>query len=229
MYKTIGFLICVFALLSCSKISETEKQETEFFETELVETSPELKTIAKIPAEPITVQPYDAFLNSVVTSEKSAANLFKYLDQDMPAFWDATTWDFYGMSRVPGEGEIACGYFVTTLLRDLGFDIDRVRLAQEPSGVMIEELTVNIHKSNSLQNTLDVIKNGPNNAIYIIGLDFHTGFISHSDTGTFFIHSNYIDRTGVVREDAATSEALSHSNFFMIDNLTANPKFLAIW
>ncbi len=180
-------------------------------------------------AETLPVRSYTDFLETVQTSPKTSSALFGYLDKDMPEFWDETTWDFYGMSRIPGEGEIACGYFVTTLLKDLGFQIDRIRLAQEPSGVMIEEFTVNIKKSNSLHQTLEAIRHGPDNAIYIIGLDFHTGFISHSAEGTFFIHSDYNGRRGVVREYAASSLALSQSGFFMIGNLTDSQAFLARW
>jgi len=172
---------------------------------------------------------YAMFLEAVAAKPKTSDVLFTYLDKDMVNYWDETTWDFNGTSRTPGEGEIACGYFVTTLLKDLGFKIDRIRLAQEPSGVMIEELTVDIKKSNSLHQTLEGIRKGPKNAIYIIGLDFHTGFISHSDAGTFFIHSDYNERRGVVREHAASSLALSQSGFFMIGNLTDSEAFLERW
>src|SRR5687768_9423034 len=33
-------------------------------------------------------------------------------------FWEGTDWDFNGTTEVPGKGSIACGYFVTTILRD---------------------------------------------------------------------------------------------------------------
>ena len=34
--------------------------------------------------------------------------------------WKKTAWDFNGTATKPGDGPIACGYFVTTLLRDIG-------------------------------------------------------------------------------------------------------------
>ncbi len=67
--------------------------------------------------EPVLVPSYEEFIERVHSSPKTSAALFTYLDKDMPAYWDDTTWDFYGMSRIPGEGEIACGYFVTTCSR----------------------------------------------------------------------------------------------------------------
>jgi len=194
-------------------------------------TAQQVQTVPEVIPEPTPrpVVSYEAFLKSVKTSEKSVAKLFTYLDSDMPEYWDDTTWDFNGVSRTPGEGDIACGYFVTTLLKDLGIKLDRIRLAQAPSATMIKELTVDIKTRSSVSKMLDEINAGPKNAIYIVGLDFHTGFISHSDEGTFFIHSSYINREGVVREPAASSEALHHSGFFMFGNLTASKSVINSW
>ena len=55
--------------------------------------------------------------------------------------WYGTEWDFNGVSQKPGEGQIACGYFVTTTLRDVGFNLQRVKLAQQPSQRIIETLS----------------------------------------------------------------------------------------
>ncbi|MCL2715253.1 MAG: hypothetical protein FWD68_11870 [Alphaproteobacteria bacterium] len=35
--------------------------------------------------------------------------------------WYGTPWNFNGTTRVPGQGTIACGYFVTGILSDAGF------------------------------------------------------------------------------------------------------------
>jgi len=204
---------------------KTSSQEAEIATAE--QNSGQIAETMAAPSEPVLS--YEDFLLSVWSSEKSKSALFTYLDKDMPDYWDETGWDFYGMSRTPGKGEIACGYFVTTLLKDLGFEIDRIRLAKEPSGVMIKELTTEIKISNSLDTVLEHVNQGPPDAIYIIGLSFHTGFISHSEEGTFFIHSNYINRHGVMREPAATSAALFESDYFMIGNLTANTKLIEDW
>lgn len=226
MFKSLKlgtFAICLL-ISACSDAQNTETK-TQDPPARLQATIPE-----SVPAVEAVQPPpsYDEFLKHAV-NDRNAASLFQYLDKDMPAYWDETEWDFHGVSRVAGKGEIACGYFVTTLLLDLGFEIDRIRLAQERSGVMIEELTKDIYISNSLEDTLAHVEGGPDEAIYIIGLDFHTGFISHSAEGTFFIHSNYIDRAGVMREYAATSVALGQSGYFMIGNLTANKDLIRNW
>lgn len=161
--------------------------------------------------------------------EARASALHGLIHNDMVNYWDTTTWDFNGVSRTAGEGEIACGYFVTTILQDLGFEIDRIRLSQAASSVMIKELTTNIKVMHSVGDVLSYIKTQPSPAIYIVGLDFHTGFISSNADGIFFIHSNYINREGVVKEPAATSTALAQSNYFMLGNLTENETLLAEW
>ena len=45
-------------------------------------------------------------------------------------YWYGTKWDFNGTSRIPGQGSIAYGYFVTTILEDAGINLSRNRLAQ---------------------------------------------------------------------------------------------------
>jgi ABC-type uncharacterized transport system auxiliary subunit len=63
-------------------------------------------------------------------------------------YWFGTTWDFNGTSQQPGEGAIACGYFVTTLLRDMDYSLNRVKLAQCASGKIISSLVSKNHHKN---------------------------------------------------------------------------------
>src|SRR6185503_21378543 len=55
--------------------------------------------------------------------------------------WYGTGWDFNGTTEVPRQGKIACGYFVSTVLRDAGWRVQRVRLAQQASENIILSLT----------------------------------------------------------------------------------------
>ena len=54
--------------------------------------------------------------------------------------WIGTKWDFNGVSEEQKKFTIACGYFVTTVLRDAGFQIARSKLAQCASEQMIRSL-----------------------------------------------------------------------------------------
>ena len=65
--------------------------------------------------------------------EIARKKLLEVLQTDIFPAWYGTTWDFNGISQTPGEGKIACGYFVSTCLRDAGFNVPRIRMAQQPS------------------------------------------------------------------------------------------------
>lgn len=155
--------------------------------------------------------------------------LFEQLDKEMYYYWKDTKWDFNGVTQIPKDGSIACGYFVTTVLRDFGFNIQRVRLAQAASSIMINELCTNIKKFSSIDKLQDYLKTQPDKLVYIIGLDFHTGFILKDKSGIYFFHSSYVERKGVVKEKISESKALSDSKTFMIGSITDNKNLLKKW
>lgn len=70
---------------------------------------------------------------------------------------------------------------------------------------------------------------GVGKAVYIIGLDFHTGIIVTDETGNWFIHSNYIKRQGVVKEAVLTSAALRTSRTRWIVSLTSSKAAMNNW
>jgi hypothetical protein len=155
--------------------------------------------------------------------------LFKLIDEDIYNYWAGTPWDFYGTTRQPKSGTIACGFFVTNTLTDLGFKIDRMGLANAPSSDMIKKLCVGIHSFYSLNRLNSYLAEQPNNSVFIIGLDFHTGYIIKTAAGCYFFHSNYIKKQGVIKEKIDVSQALSTNKFFMIGSLTANEDLLRKW
>jgi hypothetical protein len=155
--------------------------------------------------------------------------LFKLIDEDIYNYWVGTPWDFYGTTQQPKTGSIACGYFVTNTLTDLGFKIDRVGLAEVRSGDMIKKLCVGIESFHSINKLNGYLAKQPINSIFIIGLDFHTGYIIKTATNCYFFHFNYIRKQGVVKEKIDESQALSANKFFMIGSLTANKDLLRKW
>jgi len=134
-------------------------------------------------------------------------------------FWENTLWGFYGTTEKPRCGEIACGYFVTTLLRDAGFQIPRVRWAEVASETFIREFCNNTVFHQIGKETVDVMgwirKQKPQ--YFLVGLDTHVGIIEKRDTAVNFIHSAYfIQADGVTRETASGPNpfALSHYKVF---------------
>jgi hypothetical protein len=60
--------------------------------------------------------------------------------------------------------------------------------------------------------------------LYIIGLDFHTGFIYHTGEDLFFIHASYAAPKVVRKEKVSESGILAASKYKIIGkvNLTTN-------
>ncbi|WP_297334000.1 hypothetical protein [Flavobacterium sp.] len=181
---------------------------------------------------------YNAFKDSVVVKKKLLTDhptkeisdyFFNLINTDIYNHWKGTEWAFYGMTRRPNEGTIACGYFVTTTLCDVGLKIDRVRLAQCTSGEMIKELCVDIHTFKDFKKFKSFLTNQPIKSVFIVGLDYHTGYIIKDTSKLYFLHSNYIRNQGVVKEEIDSSAALINNKFFMIGSLTANEALLQKW
>lgn len=146
--------------------------------------------------------------------------------------WYGTAWDFYGTTQVPQQGKIACGYFVSTVLRDAGWRVQRVRLAQQASENIILSLTTDPYVKrfrrvaiNDFVSAVKVWGAG----IYVVGLDIHTGFIVNTGGEVYFIHSSYADPYMVVREKANESKILSASKYRVLGKVTADDVFIQKW
>ena len=135
--------------------------------------------------------------------------------------WYGTPWNFNGTTRVPKQGTIACGYFVTAVLSDAGFRIPRVKWAQSASHVVIEGTATNIQRSSRQQmSNLVNYLNSQGDGLYIVGLDNHVGFISKSGNTYRFIHSSYYHpETGVMAEPLVGHNPLNDSKFRMIGKI----------
>jgi hypothetical protein len=146
--------------------------------------------------------------------------------------WYGTAWDFNGTTEVPRQGKIACGYFVSTVLRDAGYKVERVRLAQQASENIILSLTtdpfVRRFRRVAIGDFVSAVKEwGP--GIYIVGLDVHVGFIVNTGDEVYFIHSSYVDPYTVVKEKAVESRILVSSNYRVLGKVFADDRFISNW
>ena len=150
-------------------------------------------------------------------SDPSLSNKEKFLYQVRDSLfkcWLGTPWDFNGTTEEPNNGNIACGYFVTTLLRDMGFKLNRTRLAQCASEEMIKNVCVkNTLYRSSNEPISKFIKKITDPGLYIVGLDFHTGFILNDGENKYFIHANYAGNKVVEKEIAVESTVLASSRY----------------
>ncbi len=146
--------------------------------------------------------------------------------------WIGTAWDFNGTSEKPQKGSIACGYFVTTVLRDAGLNLARVKLAQCASEQMITSLVQSkyIHRFShvTMKDFMQSVKE-QGYGLYLVGLDNHTGFIYNDGDDIYFIHSTFIGTRNVQKEKAATSWILEKSKYKVLGKISSDEKVLNKW
>ncbi len=174
--------------------------------------------------------------NKLKTSNASLATIqkafVKSMTQHIFPYWYGTDWDFNGTTETPHKGKIACGYFVTTTLRDAGVTINRVKMAQCASEEMIRSLVSkkSIHYlSNMTLEEFDKKLSVLGNGLYIIGLDNHTGFIWVSQQGHFFIHSTGWFPFKVVKDKVLESSVLKKSKYRVVGKISEDEVFLRKW
>jgi hypothetical protein len=146
--------------------------------------------------------------------------------------WMGTKWDFNGITEVPQQGKIACGYFVTTVLRDAGLPIERIKLAQCASEKLVTSLVedkyVKRFSNVAMDDFMAYLKlNGF--GLYVIGLDNHTGFIFNDGLDIWFIHATFIGTGDVQKEKVATSTILNSSKYRIVGKISADEFALNKW
>lgn len=167
----------------------------------------------------------DALLNEAETL------LTKVVARDLAPHWYGTDWAFHGTTQTPRQGAVACGYFVTTLLRDAGLDLPRVRMAQTTSEKMIRSLVNDAYVwrfSNVPIETFTAAVKSRGLGLYVVGLDRHTGFIVCQADGVWFVHSSYRDPWQVVCEPADQAAILAASRYRVLGKLS-DPELLERW
>jgi hypothetical protein len=146
--------------------------------------------------------------------------------------WYGTPWDFHGTAEYPHSGSIACGYFVTTILRDAGFNIERNRLAQQPSELIIKSLVsednIKRFSNTDIKTFLSAVREW-GCGMYIAGLDNHVGFIFYIDNEIFFIHSTFRFPYGVVKEKALNAAVLVSSDYRVLGNILNDASLIRKW
>jgi hypothetical protein len=156
-----------------------------------------------------------AFLDSTRTIVEDAL-----INRFLPA-WYGTPWDFNGTTRTPGQGVIACGYFITTVLRDAGFLIPRVKWAQLAAEPMILKIAPQAERfRNADVPTVEQWLLTQGDGIYAVGLDNHVGFITVQGATVRFVHSNYYQREiGVMADPLKGNNPFAHSRYRVIGKL----------
>ncbi len=80
-----------------------------------------------------------SFKQKSIATDSFETTFSHFIVDSIIPYWYGTKWNFYGTTEEPNKGTIACGYFVTTVLRDAGLHINRIKLAQAASEEMIRQ------------------------------------------------------------------------------------------
>lgn len=171
--------------------------------------------------------------NKAVLLALSKKYTYTLLADTIFPYWYDTSWDYNGISQTPGRGQIACGYFVTTCLRDAGFKVERSRLAQQASSNIMKSVcgAQNIHIIG--HNDMKKLKNyllNQKDGLFIIGLDNHVGFVNKDGQNLWIIHSNGVAGSLMVeRENLLESKLVKQSQAFYLAPLTNNTHAHNFW
>ena len=149
-------------------------------------------------------------------------------------FWEGTEWSFEGHTSKPKSGKIACGYFVSTTLQDIGLNLNRYKLAQQSPVNEAKSLALNtevkeISEASTVEN-ISVIKEYLKEGIHFIGFDEnHVGYVLKRNGELYLIHSNYMNSVGVEIEQIEKSDVFNSYRKFHIVELSTNEKMLEHW
>jgi len=153
------------------------------------------------------------------------------LVQSLFPFWYGTAWDFNGISNVPGEGQIACGYFVSTTLKHSGCNLNRYKVAQQSSKKACEIFALGDSVRRYAPADIEDFKSKNahlEDGLYCIGLDYHVGYLLKRDDHYFFIHSSYVGIDGVSIEPIEEAQAF-YSQVYYLSAITNNTQFVKRW
>jgi hypothetical protein len=147
-------------------------------------------------------------------SVESERKFISFLTDSLLPCWYGTPWDYNGITQVPQEGKIACGYFVTTTLRDAGMKINRVKLAQCIEQHVLWDLCTDFKKFSDapLEKFVAAVEK-EGYGLYIAGLDNHTGYLLNDGKDVWFIHSGVYPPKCTLKEKAINSITLRNSRY----------------
>lgn len=145
--------------------------------------------------------------------------------------WKGTAWTFDGHTETPKSGSVACGYFVSTTLRDMGINLNRYKMAQKSPENEAKHIACN-SKIETLNNItkqeLITHFNTKADGFYFVGLNFHVGYLLKQGKTLYFIHSNYIGSSGVMQENVENSKAIESTVYYIV-GITNNTNLIKNW
>jgi len=146
--------------------------------------------------------------------------------------WLGSRWGLgLPQSTRPRQGKINCGLFVAVILRDAGFNLPIWKFNRQDTYHAIRSLAPRrsiryFHKAPMAGFLAAVRRMGP--GLFVIGLDFHIGFLRQDERGLRFIHASYVTHTVVDEPAAQAVPILSNKRRMMVGKIL-QPEMLRAW
>lgn len=203
-----------------------------------IQTLKELSNVEKSDTYEMTKQKIEVQRTQLKSSNIQIDSIGKLFEESLLnkiiPFWEGTEWSFEGHSSKPKSGRIACGYFVSTTLQDIGLNLNRYRLAQqspinEAKSLALDTEVKEISETTTTGN-ISSIKEYLKEGIHFIGFDeSHVGYVIKQNDNLYLIHSNYINAIGVEIEQIEKSEVFNSYNKYHVVELSTNEEILKHW
>lgn len=142
--------------------------------------------------------------------------------EELSGYWLGTRWALGApQTTQPQIGKVNCGTFVGRILNDAGFRVHVKKLQRQPSQLIIKSFVggkrVRKFSRASMKKFLAAVREmGP--GLYIIGLDFHVGFLLQTEDDLRFIHASFETET-VVNESAAEANPIKSSQYRVVGKI----------
>ena len=222
--KLISLCALCFLLLSCFEGQKPESQKKLPAYQDLVSSVEEQRVLFQKEYTEADESARDEI------SERAQSYLLTTITNGFFDQWDGTEWDFNGTTRTPRKGQIACGYFITTVLLDVGFKIPRVKWAQQASEYYITRMTSDVERfSNRTPESMKSYFLKHPDGLYIAGLDNHVGFVYKSGDEVTFTHASYYDpKIGVQTEPLIGDNPFANSAYRVVGRIL-NKEMIRKW
>lgn len=188
----------------------------------------------KVDAGQLRLRLKEGLRSGTITFETIKTAFTNQLVDKIIPHWYGTPWSFGGHTAIPNQGEIACGYFISTTLRDMGINLNRYKLAQK---LPIDEAkmiscgsVINKVVQDTSEKAFEEIDRLTKEGLYFIGFDEgHVGYLLKREGELFLIHSNYFSPVSVCRETLKESRVFKRFTKFHLVAISDNDALLQRW
>jgi len=189
---------------------------------------------AKVDVNQLRLRLKQELLSGIVSFDDIRTIFANQLVDKIIPHWYGTPWSFGGHTAIPNRGKIACGYFISTTLRDMGINLNRYKLAQKSpidEAKMIScgaEIKKVVH--HTPEKAYKEIDSLTKEGLYFIGFDEgHVGYLLKRKGELFLIHSNYLSPVSVCMETLKESRVFKSFTTFHLVPISHNDILLQRW